>query len=572
MAELRYQLDLLKAMNQKLNEKEQMYRLICDTSDAAFLYCSFAKGEFMTLGNWNNFFDFDVANSRDFSNLPDIVDEAYSIKLRELLFLEKSGQAQSSMECVHRNKKIWLQFDVCVEYEDEQPVNKLIVIRDITEQKNQKDELQYMAYYDAMTGLYNRNYFVSLLEGYVEKAKENKAIVSLLMVDIDDFIKVKDRMGISFGDEIIQLLGNFLKSFSDNNVIVGRMDNDIFCIAVYDPIKNVNDVGHIIHTIQERMKKPFYPTNGNALNITVSMGVAEFPETAYSALQLINYAEIAIFKGRGKKYSNVSYFNTPLLSEFLNTVELENKLIDAVHENDFILYFQPQYYSGTKMLRGMEALIRWRDKDGSLINPGIFIPLAEKSGTIIDIGQWVVHESIKTYANWRDRFGIRFVLSINISSLQYKEENFVKDLIATTDEFNVDPSDIELEITESVLIDDFSEVIEKLLVLRDYGFRVSLDDFGTGFSSLSYLKKLPISTLKIDKSFVDTIMNDSSTRVITEAIINMVKALGFESIAEGVEEEQQREYLHAIGCDMIQGYLLGKPLPPKEIEELLKQM
>ena len=217
----------------------------------------------------------------------------------------------------------------------------------------------------------------------------------------------------------------------------------------------------------------------------------------------------------------------------------------------------------------MEALIRWKDEDNNMISPNVFIPIAEKNGCIIPIGDWVIEESIRTFAGWREKYKVSGILSINISAVQYNKVDFVDSLLLVIRKYHVDPGMIEIEITESVLIEDFDNVIDKLKILRSHGVRVSLDDFGTGFSSLSYLKKLPIDTLKIDKSFIDTVLSDSATRIITESIINMVKSLGIESIAEGVEEQAQYDYLHAIGCDMIQGYLLGKPHTAEEIEGLL---
>lgn len=571
MNELRYQLDLLKAMNQKLSEKERMYRLLCETSDAAYLYYSFAKNEFTTLGKWNEFFEFNITDMRELTNLFDMVDEAYVMPLRDVLFLEKSGKDQASVECMQKNKKIWLYFNCHVVYEDGQPVDKLIAIKNITRRKAQNEELLYMAYYDSMTGLYNRNYFVSQLGEFVRKAKENNNIVSLIMIDIDDFKNVRDGMGMVVGDELIQLFGNFLKEFIRENVIVSHMNSDVYCIAIYDPAGE-STVEHIIKAIQKRNKEPYCLVDGQLLNVTVSIGVAEFPEAASSTLDLINSAEIVLIKAKDKGRNSIHYFDAPVLNEFLHAVEIENKLKEAVHEHNFILYFQPQYYSGSKELRGVEVLLRWRDNDGRIISPATFIPIAEKNGTIVPIGQWVVEESIKTYAGWKKQYGIHFVLSINISALQYNEDDFVDTLINTIKRYDVEPGEIELEITESVLIDDFESVIEKLKSLRDYGIKISLDDFGTGFSSLSYLKQLPINTLKIDKSFIDTVMQDSATRVITESLINMVKALGLESIAEGVEEEQQYKYLHAIGCDMIQGYLMGRPMPPEDLESMIADL
>ena len=207
-----------------------------------------------------------------------------------------------------------------------------------------------------------------------------------------------------------------------------------------------------------------------------------------------------------------------------------------------------------------------------MISPAVFIPIAEKNGAIIPIGKWVIEESIRHYAEWKRKYRIPMVMSINISAIQYKRKDFVTKLLEILKKYEVKPNEIELEITESILIEDFAEVKDKLLLLRDYGLKISLDDFGTGFSSLSYLNGLPIDTLKIDKSFIDKVGKDESTRIITESIIAMVNKLGYESVAEGVETEDQFAYLKRIGCDIIQGYLLGKPMPADEIEQMLVKM
>lgn len=569
MDELRYQLDLLKVMNQKLTSRERMYQLICDTSECAYLYYSFDRNEVTTLGRWDDFFDFKIRDSKEIVKLLDVVEESCALMLRDVLYLEKCRETEKSLECTLKNRKIWLQFCCKVVYEKERPTDKIITIRNVTKQKAQNDELEYLAYYDGMTGLYNRNYFVRLLGEFVKKAQENKSIVSVLIIDIDDFRKINDGMGMVVGDELVQQFGSFLKDFNDDNVITCHMSSDVFCMAVYEPAGN-QSVEYIHKTIQRRTREPFYLVGGQTINITVSIGVAEYPEAADSALELINCAEIVMYKGKDMGKNTIQYFDTPILNEFLNAVDIENKLKEAVFENNFMLYFQPQFHTGSKRLRGMEALIRWKDDDGKMIRPYVFIPIAEKNGAIIPIGNWVLEQSIKTYAKLRRQYGISFILSINISSVQCGRENFVESIIDIIRKYNVRPEEIELEITESILIDDFGSVTEKLRQLRNFGVRISLDDFGTGFSSLSYLKKLPINTLKIDKSFIDTVLTDSSTRIITESIISMVKSLGFESIAEGVENEQQYKYLHAIGCDVIQGYLLGKPMPSEEIERMLQ--
>lgn len=572
MNDLRYQLDLLKAMNQKLADRERIYQLICDTANCAFLYDSLEKNELATMGRWQDFFDFTIQERKDITKLFDVVDDPYILPLRDTVFLEKNGQEFTCLECLKRDKKGWLRFQVRVAYDDVgTPLDKIIIIDDISKYKYQQEELMYMAYYDGLTGLYNRNFFVSRLGEFIRKAAENGSVVSVMIIDIDDFRKVNDGLGIIVGDELVQMFGSFLKELGDENVMVAHLNSDVYCLAIYEP-GGKRSVEHIHKIIQRRTKDPFILSGGQSLNITVSIGVAEYPEASNSALELLNYAEIVMFKGKSLGKNTIQYFDAPILNEFLKSIEIENGLKEAVVQENFELYFQPQYYTGNKRLRGMEALIRWKDKDGKMISPSVFIPIAEKTGTIISIGKWVVEESIRQYAQWRAKYGLHFVMSINISALQYSKPNFIDNLLHVMKKYQVLPSEIELEITESVLIDDFCAVSEKMRQLRDYGIRIALDDFGTGYSSLSYLKGLPIDTLKIDKAFTDTVLTDSATRIITEFIINMVTSLGIESVAEGVEDQQQYKYLHAIGCDVIQGFLFGKPEPADKIEEMLQKI
>lgn len=571
MNELRYQLDLLRAMNQKLSARERMYRMVCDSASSAFLYYSFDKNEISTFGKWHEFFDFEVREVKDLERLFEAVNDDDVMTLREAFFPEKKGDVSAAADCMLKESRIWLHFNIYIVYDvDGQPVDKIVNIDNITKYKSQNQELAYMAYYDDLTGLYNRNYFVRLLGEFLQKAEKENNIVSVLIIDIDDFRKVNDGLGIVVGDELVQLFGSFLKEFSEENVIVCHLNSDVYCMAIYNPIGN-HSVDNIHRAIKNRTREAFRLSGGQELKITVSVGVAEYPEAAQTALELINCAEIVMFKGKSLGKNRIQYFNTPILQDFLQGVELENKMKEAVFNQSFEMNYQPQFYADNQRLRGVEALIRWQDVPGHFISPSVFIPIAEKNGSIIPIGNWVVEESVRQYAEWRDRYDIDFVLSINISAMQYRREDFVPRLMEILQKYQVDPCVIELEITESILIDDFDNVVEKLRQLKEYGIRVSLDDFGTGFSSLSYLKNLPIDTLKIDKSFIDTVLLDSSTRIITESIINMVKSLGFESISEGVEQEQQYRYLHSIGCDVIQGYLFGRPQSSDQIEELIQK-
>lgn len=572
MDELRYQIDLLKAMNQKLSGRDKMFRLVCDTSNNAFLYYGFDNGEVITLGDWDSFFSFKVKEVKDLPLIFDEVEDKYILPIRNVLFLEKSGKTQDSVECCLKDKKTWLEFETRISYdEEEKPTDKIVCIKNITKFKKQNEELRYMAYYDGLTGLYNRNYFVMRLGEFIRRAKEEKSIVSVMFIDIDDFRKVNDGMGLIVGDEVVQQYGQFLDTFSEENVVVCHMNSDVYCMAIYDPCGS-RSVEHIHKSIQERINQGFTLSNGMDVRLTVSVGVAEYPEASTSTLELINCAEIVMFKAKSSGKASLQYFDAPILQDFLQNVDIENKLKEAVFNNNFTMHFQPQYYTGTSRLRGVEALIRWKDENNRMISPAVFIPIAEKNGAIIPIGNWVIEESIKNYAEWKRKYGYPLIMSINISAIQYKRKDFVEKLMGIIKKYDVKPDEIELEITESVLIDDFAEVKEKLLTLRDYGIRISLDDFGTGFSSLSYLNGLPIDTLKIDKSFVDKVGTDASTRIITESIVSMVNKLGYETVAEGVETKEQMDYMRNIGCDMIQGYFLGKPVPAEEIEKLLIEL
>lgn len=570
MNELHYQLDLLKAMNLKLTEKERMYSKVCEATAEAFLYYSFEKSQITTLGQWRNFFGFDMKDVKEFSRLIDVAEESYSLALRDVLYLEKTGETFKSVDCLMKDGRTWRQFCTRVYYgQDGTAQEKVITVADVTKYRVLNEELTYMAYYDELSGLYNRNYFVRFLGEYVRNASETNNIVSVMIIDIDDFHKVNDGYGIVVGDELVQQFGGFLKELCQENVIACHLHTDVFCMAIYAPSKN-KCADSVYRAIQKRIREPFKISSGEEIPVTVSVGVAEYPEASTSALELMNCAEIVVYKCKSLGKNGIQYFNEPVRNDFFQSIELENNLKKAVANQDFIMYYQPQYYAGNRKLRGVEALIRWKDEKSQFISPGTFIPVAEKNGSIVPIGKWVVEQSVSQYAAWRKQFGFPFIMSINISALQYKKEDFVESIVKVLKQYEVSPSEIELEITESVLIDDFKSVYEKLKVLRDYGIRISLDDFGTGFSSLSYLKRLPIDTLKIDKSFIDTVLTDSATRVITESIINMVKALGFESVAEGVEDERQYRYLHAIGCDVIQGYLFSKPLTPEEMEAILE--
>ena len=572
MNEMSYQLSLLEAMNNRLVNDENMYKMICNTSSNAILYYHFAEKRTVHVGNWSHFFDLDSKNYSSLSQLIEYAEEEYHTQLHECMTLENTGKERETFEFKLKDKSMWVELEVNVTYNEErEPVEKVLRFKDTTKFKMQNDELTYLAYYDVYTGLLNRNYFILKLREMLEKAKQEKCVVSVLFVDVDDFRKINDGMGMLMGDELVQLMGQALREFESENMLVSHFNSDIYCMAIYDPCGS-RSVEAVIEEMKKNLLSPFRLSNGSEVTITVSIGVAEFPECAVDALELINCAEIVMLKSKHTQKNGVQYYDAPIIQEFVEKVNIEQKLERALKDQGFFMCYQPQYSTDDKKLRGVEALVRWKDEEGKVISPATFIPVAEKNGSILQLGDWILEKSISDFSRWLENYKFDDItLSINISALQFKNKDFVKTLIQILKRYHMPPTMIELEITESVFIDDMNDVVKKMNVLRDMGIRFSMDDFGTGFSSLSYLRRLPIDTLKIDKTFIDSVVTDNPTRTIAETIIDMGKKLGFHTIAEGVEDEVQFDLLRDIGCDNIQGYYMGKPMVSEKIEELLAE-
>ncbi len=569
MDDLLYQVDMLSALNKTYTANEKIYDLILNSFKRTFIYYNPNTSTLNTYGNWDEYFDFKLNEYSDLTRTLEVICDEDKENVRNLFYLEKEHKNEEVYVAKLTDNKTFVEIQSVIHYDEFGAISeKLISFYDVTKRQNLKNELSFMAYYDSVTGLYNRNYFIQKLKDFLEKAEKERTIVSVLMIDIDDFHKINDGMGIIYGDEVVQDFGIYLRELLNDKIIGSRFDGDIYALAIYDPAGQTR-VDAICDAIKERTSKPFKLTNGSEVSFTVSIGVSEYPEGGTGALELINGAEIVMLKAKEAGKDTIKFFDTTVLNEFKNSIDIENRLKIAVSNMDFFLNFQPQFNSVTQTLRGVEALIRWKNPDGKIVSPGIFIPLAEKTGSIIAIGDWVLDTAVKIFMEWKKKYDYDMILSVNISSIQYKRPDFVTKVMSTVNKYGLDPSKLELEITESVLIDDMKTVFEKMEELRDFGIRISIDDFGTGYSSLQYLKSLPADTLKLDKTFIDSAENDSSTKIIIETMIGMSKKLGFETVAEGVETKEQLEILENMGCDIIQGYYLGKPVSDEEIENLL---
>lgn len=572
MDELKYQIDLLTALNEKLTGNERIYQLISDISGNAYVYFDYRTQNIELMGCWEQWMEDIVMHKYDFDLMMSYMHDDYkNTFMKTIVAMQNEHVREAGMEFQTADKKFWIECRSLVYYDDNgTPTEKIVCCSDITKRKAQSEELEYLAYYDSLTGLYNRNSFVKKLRDMCERAAVDQSDISLMFVDIDDFKKINDSLGLLFGDELVQDFGMFIKGLQKEDIVAGRFGSDVFCIAIYNSYGS-KSADMIYRKICERLRQPFIMSNKSEVLFTVSVGVATYPEAGITALDLIKNAEIVLFRAKENGKNNIQFFEKEILNDFLDSVSFEQRLKTAIDNEDFILYFQPQFYAGSGKLRGLEALIRWIDTEGRFISPMEFIPIAEKNGAIIPIGNWVIKEALRIFSVWKTKYEYPLILSINISALQLKKENFIDQLLHLIHLYEVRPEYIELEITESIFIDNFDEIIDKMKALRHLGLKVSLDDFGTGFSSLSYLRDLPIDTLKIDKSFIDTVINDKTTNIITESVVSMVKKLGLETVAEGVETQEQYDYLKKISCDNIQGFLTGKPMSKIDIEKLIAE-
>lgn len=574
MDDSKYQIDLLTALNERLMSSEKMYRHIAECTGDLFVYFNYkiSPAKIDMIGNWDEYFGEKISNHPfDDSYVMNLFAEEDQDDFRiKMLELERNGIEAESIEIRSRNKRYWFACKAQVLYNhDGEPIEKILLLRDITKNKINSEELEYLAFYDTLTGVHNRNYFIRNLRDFCEKADAEKASVEVMFIDIDDFKKINDTVGLLFGDELVQEFGQFLNDFNNNYVNVGRFGSDVFVISVYNPC-GARSANVIYRKILERLRHPFILSNRAEIKLSITAGVAEYPESGRTALEVINNAEIVLYRAKEKGKNNIQYFEPDIINKFNENITIEQKLKDAIENEDFQLYFQPQFYALTGKIRGAEALIRWPDDNGGYITePLKFIPIAEKNGAIIPIGNWVIKESLRTLNEFRIKYHIPFVMCINISAVQLEKDNFIEQLQHIIQMYEINPEQVELEITESVLINNFDDVIDKIKTIRGIGMKVSLDDFGTGYSSLSYLKNLPIDTLKIDKSFIEGALNSEVCDTITESVISMAKKLGIETVAEGVETKEQFNYLRKNRVDVLQGYLLGKPVNRMEFEKIL---
>lgn len=445
------------------------------------------------------------------------------------------------------------------------------MVHDLTKVKHNEEELMNRAYHDALTKLPNRHLFMDRLEQVVNRAGRKRSKFAVMFIDVDNFKNINDSLGHHIGDILLKEISRRLVHCARDVDTVSRIGGDEFTI-ILEAVEREEEIGIVASRIQKRMAEP-YSLDGNELYITVSIGIAMYPENGETAAGLLKNADLAMYHVKEMGRNNFHYFTESLNRKAINRMEMEIQLRKAVKNREMVAHYQPKIDLRSGKIIGMEALARWPKSMERFGGPGEFIPIAEQTGMIIEMDTLIMEKACKFTKELKGMFKGRaesLKVSVNLSTKNLDSLNILKNLIAIVGDSGLDPKDVELEVTESVIVRNVESAINILNSLSKHGFSISIDDFGTGYSSLSYLTKFPISMLKIDKSFVDNLATEPNARAIAKAIVSMAHGINIQAIAEGVESPEQMEFLRGIGCDQLQGYLFSKPLPEEGMMALIQ--
>ena len=444
------------------------------------------------------------------------------------------------------------------------------VLTDITERKQAEQELRYLANYDTLTGLPNRTLLADRLSQAIARAHRSHRKTAVLFLDLDRFKHVNDSMGHAVGDRMLKAAGNRLRQTVREGDTVARLGGDEFTVILED-ITSSGEAEHVAQKIIAAFEQPLEIDDAPAVVISPSIGISYFPDHSDQPADLLKFADVAMYQAKERGRKTYMIYAEAMDAQARMRATMVSALGTALEKNEFSLVYQPKLSLLDNRVTGVEALLRWNGQDLGSISPADFIPVAEETGLIVQLGEWVVGEACATLVRWREAGVDDIVMSINVSVLQLLRGELTQTLSDIFAEYDVAPSQIELEITESMVMANAERSISTLRQLKAIGVKVSIDDFGTGYSSLSYLRRLPIDALKIDKTFVGDITTDPDDEAITATVITMAHSLGLNVIAEGVETAEQVEYLREKDCDEIQGYWLAAPMPAEQCLVFLRE-
>ncbi|TAN49761.1 MAG: EAL domain-containing protein, partial [Rhodospirillales bacterium] len=443
------------------------------------------------------------------------------------------------------------------------------IFSDISERKKAEERIRNLAYFDVLTGLPNRRLFNDRLSMAINSAKRHHQHLAILFLDLDLFKRINDTLGHSVGDRVLEEMSNRLKICMRDADTVSRMGGDEFTILMSE-VQEVEDAVRLARRIIESIREPFL-IEDRELFITTSIGISVFPEDGDSPEVLVKNADIAMYRAKDLGRNSYQLYTPQMNAKSFERLAMENEMRKAIERGEFILNYQVKMNLDTGGIAGAEALVRWKHPDLGLVPPADFIPLAEDTGLIIPLGEWVLRAACQQNKAWQDRGLPPIRMAVNISPHQFNQADLVGRVRGILAETGLEPSFLELEVTESVLMEHMDIAAFMLNELRSLGVVTSIDDFGTGYSSLAYLKRIPIDALKIDASFMHEITTDEGDAEIVSAIIGLAHNLRLKVVAEGVETEEQIAFLRSHGCDEIQGYLVSRPVSAENFEQLFEQ-
>ena len=445
----------------------------------------------------------------------------------------------------------------------------VLTLADISQRKYQEHQIRYQASFDRLTDLPNRWLVCERLEEAILRAQRSRTKVAVVFIDLNRFKQVNDSLGHHAGDELLKMVARRLRNSTRVSDTVGRLGGDEFLIVAPDAADRGAGT-RLVEKIQYSMSEPF-SIRGQEIYCGASVGVAFYPDDGDSADELLRNADLAMYHAKRNPERRFVYYEPGMREQSGFHLGLENDMRRAVAGNEFELHFQPKVDLDNRQVIGAEALIRWRHPTRGLVSPAEFIPIAEETGLIWEIGCWTLYEACRRLAGWTAAGLPLPSVSVNLSPRQFQDARLVGLVTSVVEETGIDPSRLELELTESAMIGDIEKAVAILGGLKDIGVRLSIDDFGTGYSSLAYLKRFPIDTLKIDRSFVRDIVKSATDPAIVSTIVNLAESLGFDTIAEGVETEQQATILRSHRCSRIQGFLISRPLDVVSFEVFVRE-
>jgi len=461
-----------------------------------------------------------------------------------------------------------------------QKAHFIVVSRDITSRKEAENRIHRLAYFDPLTGLHNRLSFSDRLEREIQRASFQKNKLAVLCLDLDDFKNINDTLGHGAGDLLLQWVADRLQhvirpadivarnASKEVEIELARMGGDEFTVLIPN-LQHSKSAMMVSHRIHELLRRPF-ALEGREVIMTTSIGIAIYPDDGQDAATLLKHADLAMYHAKNHGRDNSQFYSTSLTEEAMRRLNLESNLRTAIVRDEFYLVYQPQLDLASGRIKSLEALIRWNHPKHGLIFPIDFIPMAEENGLIVPIGEWVLRKACSDLARWHAA-GHPLRVAVNLSAIQFRDHKLGSRITAILADTKVSPQWLELEVTEGTLMESNASTLETLIALREIGMQLSLDDFGTGYSCLSYLKRLPLNNLKVDKSFVSGLPTDKESLAIIRTIISLAKNLGLTVTAEGIETIDQASILRGMGCEILQGYYISKPVLAMEIPALLER-